>query len=223
MPPDDHDYQGICSLIYNVCKGDNMTKTQLHTKLDNIWYHYKTHILVGVFIVVFLIPMVLFNKSEKPAGLNVALVGNSINPIGQETLQKKATSTILGSKSTVEIKMDLWKLNGSITAPVNLDLNQKLMTQIGAKDIDVIIMDKKDFQLFAEKGAFVNLEDNQELSDIINNKGLQPVSYFGVDLTANKLLAEAGFDTLNKVLGVVANTKQKERSFRLIRWLISQQ
>lgn len=200
-----------------------MTKTELKTKLENIWYHYKTHILVGIFIVIALIPMLFLDKGEKPSGLNVALIGSSINPAQHEKLQRKATNAMFTKHSKLEIKIDLWKLNGSVTSSVNTALNQKLMAQIGTNDIDVMIMNKNDFLLFEKKGAFVNLEDNQELSDIINNKSLQPVSYAGIDITENKLLSDAGFDTHNKVLGIVSNSKHKKKAFQFVKWLTSQQ
>lgn len=199
-----------------------MTKTQLHTKWENIWYHYKTHILVGIFIVIALIPMLFLDKGEKPSGLNVALMGSTINPAQHEKLQKQATTAILNKHSKSEIKLDLWKIDGSITSSANIAFSEKLMAQMGASDIDVIIMDEHDFLILAKKGAFLNLEDYQELSDMINKKGFQPVSDTGIDITGNKLLSEAGFDPQNKVLGIVSNTKQKERALHFVKWLISQ-
>ncbi|MEH7009908.1 hypothetical protein V7087_03695 [Neobacillus niacini] len=34
-----------------------MTKIQLMKGLDNIWYHYKTYIIVGILVLAALVPM----------------------------------------------------------------------------------------------------------------------------------------------------------------------
>ncbi|WP_257345898.1 hypothetical protein [Pseudalkalibacillus decolorationis] len=208
-----------------------MTTKQLFNQLDNIWYHYKPHILVGIFIVVALIPLVFSSNDQRESALDVAIMGNVVDEQKQQNLQSKATSAILENDSDSEVKLNFWPVTGNLSAPQNHTLNQKLLTQIATKDIDILIMNMEDFLYYAQQGTFLRLDNHNKLSKLLQNKNVRPVSLksadegeehiLGVEINGNSLFEDAGFVTENKVLGIVSNAEHKETTSQFVKWLIN--
>ncbi|MFZ7946196.1 hypothetical protein [Neobacillus sp. 19] len=186
-------------------------------ELDNIWYHYKTHILIGILIIAALVPLAFFDKHEKPTALNVTFVGNTIEDKQQQALQKKANFQMLKPDSKSEIKLNFWRINGNLTTTQdNMDLYQKLLTQIAAKDIDILVLDKSDFLVLSQQGAFKDLDFiNKVNHDKKSNKN-------AIDLTEHALLRQAGFNSDNKVMAILSNTKKEETAIKFVQWFMKQ-
>lgn len=183
----------------------------MRKKFDNFWYYYKTHILVGIFIIAAVVPMVIFNKDEKPAALHVTLLGNGISHENQQQLQNEVTAIILGKDAKSEIKLNFWQMEGEIRSTTNIDLLQKLLAQIGAKEIDVLLLDKGDFDLMVKDDAFIELN---------SSKG--GGSKLGIDVTGNPILSKAGYNTENKMVCILKNTKNKATAVKFVDWLVKQ-
>ncbi|PGT20542.1 hypothetical protein COC96_00840 [Bacillus cereus] len=192
-----------------------MTQRQLMKKLDNIWYHYKTHILIGALVLALMIPFFFFSNDRKPSALNVTIIGNSIDLEQQRTLQKEASPHILKETSQSEIKFSFWEINGEISSPANIDLHQKLLAQITAKNIDILLIDKSDFLILFQQGAFLQLDS---IKDSGNNKNY---NMYGIDITGNKILRTAGYDTENKMMAILSNTQNKETAMKFVQWVAS--
>ncbi|MEH7014720.1 hypothetical protein V7087_28575 [Neobacillus niacini] len=193
-----------------------MTKIQLMKALDNIWYHYKAHILIGILVFAVLIPLIFFDKDQKSSALNVTVIGNTIGQKEQQALQREASSKILKADSKSEIKLNFWQINGQITSSTNVDLYQKLLAQITAKNIDIILIDKSDFLLLSQQGAFKELDSIEKSNnDNTSNK-------YGMDITGNEILRNAGYDTENKMMVILSNTKKEETAIKFVQWIANQ-
>ncbi|GHH99948.1 hypothetical protein [Neobacillus kokaensis] len=193
-----------------------MTKTELIKKLDNIWYHYKSHILIGIFVLAALIPLVFFDKDKKPSALNVTIIGNAINPKEQNALQKKASGEILNKDSTSEIKFNFWQVSDKLTSPTNMDLYQKLLAQVAAKDIDIIILDRSDYLVLSQQEAFKELDFIKK-----DNQNVQ-TDYDGISLTGNELLLHAGYNPDNKMMAIITNTEREKTAKKFVQWIVDQ-
>ncbi|WP_152597399.1 hypothetical protein [Neobacillus niacini] len=193
-----------------------MTKVQLMKALDNIWYHYKPHILIGILVFAALIPLIFFDKDQKSSALNVTVIGNTIGQKEQQALQKEASSKILKADSKSEIKLNFWQISGQITSSTNVDLYQKLLAQITAKNIDIILIDKSDFLLMSQQRAFIELDSiKKSNNDNTSNK-------YGLDITGNEILRNAGYDTENKMMVILSNTEKEETAIKFVQWIANQ-
>ncbi|MDN3017458.1 hypothetical protein PH210_14770 [Paenibacillus sp. BSR1-1] len=193
-----------------------MTKTQLLKKLDNICYHYKTHILTGVLVLAAVIPFVFFTKYEKPAALNVTFIGNTIEQKEQQALQKRASAEILKADLKSEIKLNFWRVNGTLASPGNMDIYQKMLAQIAAKDIDIMVLDRSDFVVLSQQGAFKDLDFIKKAN---NDK---KTDKNGMELTGNELLRRAGYNPDNKMMAIISNTQKKATAIKFVKWLVNQ-
>ncbi|MEH6995626.1 hypothetical protein V7075_23505 [Neobacillus drentensis] len=193
-----------------------MTKIQLMKEFDSIWYHYKTHFIVGILVIAALVPLVFFDKDQKTSALNVTVIGNTIGQKEQQSLQREASSKILKADSKSEIKLNFWQLNGQITSSANVDLFQKLLAQITAKNIDIIPIDKNDFLLLSQQKAFIKLDSIKKLNnDKTSNK-------YGIDITGNEILRNAGYDTENKMMAILSNTEREETAIKFVQWITNE-
>lgn len=202
-----------------------LNKQKLIKELDNFWYYYKIHVVVGVCILAIILYIVLTNNPVKNSALNVVMIGNT-GQAQQHTLQKAATEKILGKNTDSIIKMSFWPVKGELTSPENGARQQKLIAMIGAKDIDVLVMDKQAFLFYAKQGTFLKLDSLKQefpkearfLKAQGKNKGRKYI--YGIKIGQNHRLQSAGYDTKNKVLGIVANTGHQKRSIQFVRWLL---
>lgn len=80
-----------------------MNKQKIYNELDNIWYHYKPHILAGVFIAAIVIYFVIstVHHQAKESALNVILIGNQISVEQQKRFQQTAREKI-NSNSVIQ-------------------------------------------------------------------------------------------------------------------------
>ncbi|MGG1676199.1 hypothetical protein ACIFOT_10680 [Neobacillus sp. NRS-1170] len=187
-----------------------MTKIQLMKALDNIWYHYKAHILIGILVLFVFVPLVFLDKDQKPSALNVTIIGNTINPEKLQILQKEATTKILKADSKSEIRLNFWHINGNITSSTNIELYQKILAQITAKNIDVILIDRSDFLLLSQQRAFIELDSNKR-----SNNDNNPNKY-GIDITGNAVLRNAGYNTENKMMAILSNTQKEATAIKFV-------
>lgn len=162
------------------------------------------------------VPLVVFDKDQKPAALHVSLLGNGISQKSQQQLQNEVTSIILGKDAKSEIRMNFWQMDGQIRSMSNIDLYQKLLAQIGAKEIDVLILEKSDFDLMVKEDAFI------PLNNLGSNDGKGGGAEFGIDVTGNPILSEAGYNTENKMVCILKNTKNKQTAVKFVDWLENQ-
>ena len=206
-----------------------MKINKLFKEIDNIWYHYKPHIIVGVvvlaIVVYFIISMV--NHKSTEAALNVVLTGNGIEAKQTEQFQNSATDDILGdSQDDRVIRTDFWPYE--INDPQEGALLQKLVAMMTTHEVDVVVMDKKAFLDFASQGSFMNLDKlakelpkETSFIDVQLQESTQDQKQaYGILLDNNSKLKEAGFDTQNKVLAIMTNTKHKQTAIQFVHWLL---
>jgi ABC-type glycerol-3-phosphate transport system substrate-binding protein len=205
-----------------------MTKQTFKNKLDNYWYYYKTHFLIGILIIAAIILLSSLGKSEKPSALNVVFIGNGVGQEEQTRLQKAANSAILKNSRDAEVKLQFWSVARDLNSPQNIDLIQKLFTQISTKDIDVLVVNKNDFLTLARRGAFLDLKNNRDFNQVLTEQTISPVMsedhnrILGIELNGNPLLSHEGFRTGDKVIGILSNTQHKETANKFVQWFIKQ-
>lgn len=203
-----------------------MDKQKIVEELDNFWYYYKVHVLVGIFIVAIILYIVLTGGQTKDSALNVVITGNVVDEKQQTNLQQSATKDILGKNSDSIIKLDFWTANDGLSNGKHGDLQEKLMAMVAGKDIDVFIMDKDAFHLYAKQSTFLklhslkdNLPNDTQYLKTKEKDDSQPHLY-GIKVDGNKRLKKAGYDTKDKVLAIAGNTEHPKRSSQMVKWIV---
>jgi len=124
-------------------------------KFENFIHYYKIHIIVCIAVLAFLISIVYSIVTNVDPDLNVAFVG-SIFYQDTEVFKEKVKDAIpdlnaVGTDSAI--------LYEGMDGQMEIASNMKLTVLFAAADMDVFIIDKQQFDKFAQQGAFEKLDE----------------------------------------------------------------
>ncbi|HEU5138972.1 MAG TPA: hypothetical protein VFT51_03290 [Bacillales bacterium] len=192
-------------------------------EVDHIWYYYKVHIIVGIVIAAFVAYFVAAgqNDKDKETALHVILTGNQVKVEEQKSLQHAATEALLGAdKADSVIRIDFLPSG----AGMNMAATKKMVAMIAASEIDVLVMDKETFSVLAKQGNFMKLDQLKEEMpkkvSFLKWSSRKGKHLYGVEIGQNHRLKKEGYNTTNKVMGVVANSQHPELARRFMKWLV---
>lgn len=195
-------------------------------EIDHIWYYYKVHIIVGIAIAAFVSYYVVsgLNSEEQKTALHVVLAGNQVKVEQQKGLQQTATEDILGNRQADSIIRIDFLPSG---AGMNMAVTKKMVAMIAASQIDVLVMDKETLSALAKRGNFMELDKLKQgmPADVqflmLPGKGAKNEKHaYGIKIGQNHRLQKAGYNTTNKVIGIVANSQHPELAGRFMKWLV---
>lgn len=200
-------------------------------KLHYIWDYYKIHIIVGLLLIYVLTTFTLSMINRKEYVLNIALIGESVDFDRLSQFSHEVTKELVGNPSDKkEASVDFYKLMRDSQGELILDpaSTQKLIARIAAKQIDVIILDKKSFDALAVQGAFLRLDKTEglDLKDYKVEKTLKDMNgvkkgVYGIYVNYdNRWLKQIGYDYHDKIIAVLSNSEHKDLAIKFVKWLL---
>lgn len=208
--------------------GTKVDKVQLKEKAENFWYYYKVHTIVVVVLIVIVTIGILSAVSRKDSALNVTILGHLVNDEKRQNLQNEVTSKLI-KNSKQEISLNFMAFDKDSKDEASIAVVQKIVAMVSMKDLDILIADREVFDSYAKQGMFLRLDTVNGLSMLKNNgikfinsraegKDTEDVPY-GIDVADNKILLGMDYDSDNKVLGIVANTKRMDLTLQFLKWM----
>lgn len=198
----------------------------LKEKLENIWYYYKWHILSCVLAVFVAAALIGSYLNREKYVINISLVGYFDNSRNEavNNFQEDITKLLVpeANKRTSAL-VELYKSKDKSGKLKNLEPAnvEKLSVKIAAKEVDILIINKDDFNNYVNEDTFLRLDDLKlDNADKAYKLYKADSSVYGISVEGNKLLEEIGYDTKDKVMGILVNTKNKESSEKVINWLL---
>ncbi|SFE62707.1 extracellular solute-binding protein [Thermoanaerobacter thermohydrosulfuricus] len=201
-------------------------------KVEYIWDYYKVHIITGILVIYLLGAFTSSVLNRKEYVLNIAFVGKYMDFDRLNEFSKEVTKELIGDPSgKKQASIDFYGLVKNPNGNFTLDpaSTQKLMARMGAQDIDVIILDKNNFDILASQGAFLRLDEIKEL----NLSGLnvakveepsnevKPGAYGIYVRWNNKYLKNLGYDYNDKIIAIMANGQHKDLAIKFVKWLLN--
>lgn len=195
-------------------------------KLENIWYYYKWHILSCVLVVFVASALIGSYLNREKYVINISMVGYFDNSRNEavSNFQEDITKLLVpkADKRTSAL-VELYKSKDTSGKLKNLEPAnvEKLSVKIAAKEVDILIINKDDFNNYMNEDTFLKLDD-LKLDNANKSYNLYKTdsSVYGISVEGNKLLDKIGYDTKDKVIGILVNTKNKESSEKVINWLL---
>lgn len=199
---------------------ESMTRRE---KIEHIWYYYKLHIIGVILAVIFIISIISSMVNKKEYILNVYILGKSYSQEKIEEFQKQATHDLIGKSSKKEILVNFIAYDKNGRDPYSAASMQKFVALLATGSIDVLILDRPDFDELGKKEAFLKLDNLTGLPPGLEFIKLRDRDVaegdYGMILGNNGLLKEAGYDTNNKIVCILSNTKNLDKSVDFIKWL----
>lgn len=209
-------------------KFKEMTRKQI---VEYIWDYYKLQIVFGAF---FILLMGIFISEKINATdylLDVTFQGGYVDSKKVDELGNKALMAIVPvPKKNQSILMDFMALTKQTDGTETLDPNvqQKFVVQIAAKAIDVLVTTKSNFDIYAKQGIYKKLDNvksidlskyKSEKATVTSENGTEGI--YGIDIENSKFLKAAGFNTTNKVIGIVVNSTNELLSEKFVNWILN--
>ncbi len=200
-------------------------------KLSYLWEYYKFHAAIAIAIIVFasyLIYNIVTPNIESQ--LYVAMVNNTIDaPVLEEYRTNFADYLQLDPKTeSVDFNTGFYFTENS---EYSLNMKQVLITYVHAQQVDVIIAPESEFIEYAYNGfldplsdqlptdIYSSLTDSFYITDLVDDT---EKNAYGIYLTDAPLYKNNADNTDPYILGIVANSKQKDNTVEFIRSLFNQ-
>jgi len=199
-------------------------------KTSYILYYYKLHITIIIVLIAFIASYSMSIISRKDSVLNITLVGNSIDSNKQVQLETKAEDALIKTdKRKKEISFDFIQTSADPRDEISLVATQKLVASIASKDVDILILDTKDFDAYVKQGTIMKLTSIPNFSNVhvpnsslvigkVNNLDKADEAY-GINAESLPLLKYLNFDSTNKVICIPSNSKHVDKSIEFLKWI----
>lgn len=203
----------------------SMTKQE---KRDYIWYYYKNHMLIGLFSIVLIGSLVYDVASKNQIVFSLTLFGESDAVLELEEIQQTLTEVIVPNGSEKEkVLVQFYGLHEvQDTFDEITDLyQQKMLTQIAAQELDLVVMSESDFNFYSQENMFDSLDELEGINwGLISDKQLIKDSkvnkIYGIKLIENELLNEINYESSGKVIALVKNSLNKDKAVQVINYLL---
>lgn len=162
--------------------------------IDNYWYYYKWYVIGGLFLLFSAIVVIsqFFTQEKYDASVIWAMhgyVGEPYLDAMEEEFEKYVDDIDGNGEVNVRIILITYTSDGGmLNGDVELAMQQKLVTQLSAGDVYIVVADGTSYEGYMTKlNAFENLED-----DYPDNEKIDGIKYYLKDttFTQNELLKD---------------------------------
>lgn len=213
---------------------EKMADMTTREKFSYIKEYYKFHIIGTLVLIAIVTSFVVEAKNKKEPVLNVTMMGSYIDNQKLQDFQDKATAALIkdNPENKKIVAMDFLISSANPADQYAYASSQKLMAALAAGDIDILVMDKESFEVNSKEEIFLRM-DNLPQYSTLDLKDFEPLKFsdkekgieegvYGISIKNSQLFKNLDYDTSDKVLGIVSNSKNVDKSFEFLRWFISQ-
>lgn len=199
-------------------------------KTNYILYYYKFRMTIIIVLVVAIAFFSLNIINSKETVLNITLIGKYIDADKEDQLKNKADNALIKTdKKKKDISFVFLQTSDDPQDDTNSIAYQKLTALVSSRDVDILILDKKDFDNNVKKGLFMKLStipgffslhvpDSSLVKWKIknSNKASEP---YGINVEKLPVLKFINFDAKNKVMCIVSNSTHVNKAVDFLKWV----
>lgn len=200
----------------------DLKKMSRKEKIEYIWDYYKIHIIATLIAIVAVSSFVYSYVTKVEYVFNLTILCNDMDENARVNLEKQITNYVVGKgekrkRAAVEV-MPITDTGNS--SPMTAQYMQKFMVKLAAGEINLVIFDRSMLETYTKQEALVKLDD------IVNDKSVQGVSdntkgVYAVEADNIKILKDVGFNTKDKLVGIISSGKQKEKAVSVLKWMVN--
>lgn len=196
-------------------------------KLENFFHYYKLHMLISIVVIVVLFFSIRSCVTQIPADFTIICYGK-IYCQDQAVVENDVKQRLPDSAAP-----SVQFLSSLAEDPQYQYASQmKFVAMIAAQEVDIVIMDKENFDIHLKQGMFLSLDDfisEIGLADESYIKGSEivdetedgkliegPLHAYGIDITDNKFIKDNNVYAESAILAIVRNTEKIDRALEFI-------
>lgn len=211
----------------------NINKATLQNHFQYDWWQYFIAIAATIFIWTMIVAM---TRPQTPAELKVDifLVGGFAF---EEGLDAMSADILEDFPNLQEINFTNIVIDGN--PQLEVAGRQKLMVMLGSQTGDIFVFNQEEFEVLATQGAFLPLDGAVDdlIQDLIPQEELDRHLFaseeaegvyseprvFGLPLKGSIAFEESFFDVENKVIAVMAYSRNSQNALNVMRWILEKQ
>ncbi|HEY5561612.1 MAG TPA: hypothetical protein VIK72_07610 [Clostridiaceae bacterium] len=196
-------------------------------KIQYIWDYYKIQIIVTIMVLIGLVSFIHGQITKINYEFNLTIIGSSVDGDSIEKLKKTLTPIVIKNPTKKQSALVDIMSSGSLTGgndDASAQYLQKFIAELSANVIDLLILNKSDYDVFQKQGAFLRLDKLKGIDlsgiKIEELQGTTAKGFYGINLQDNKLLEKFRVNTENMILCIPASTKQGTKAVLAIKWIL---
>lgn len=199
-------------------------------KLENFFHYNKVYMIVGIAVIIIVALSIRSCVNRVEPDFYLVCYGN------------------IYCENPEEVENDIRERLPELAAPSALFIstasddpqylyaaNMKFVAMIAAGEIDVIIIDKENFDNYVAQGMFLPLDDlvdefgfpeesyvrgSENIDETEDGEPIKgPEQIFGIDITGNEFLTENNIYAENAIVTIVRNTERMDKAMGFVRSL----
>ena len=199
-----------------------VNKTIFRNHIHYDWWKY----LIGILATIFIWSMVsAMTRPQTPADkkLDIYMVGDYMLQDATEPISNKMLEDF---PELLEANF----FNIALGGEMEYVGRTQLMVMVGSQTGDIFTFSEDEFKVMAEQGAFVPLDEYiKEFEEIVPREKLEKYKYkaleegehyYGVPMDGINLFENTGYNVSDKVMGVMAYSKNQEKAIEAVKWFL---
>ncbi len=200
-------------------------------KWDYLWYYYKNYMIYGIIGLILVFSIVFEIVTNDQVIFNLTLCGQAELIPGYTELEQELTQLLSpDAKRKETARVQLYALENIEESFDELTAlyQQKLMTQVAAGELDLLVINQVDFDSMYHEGLFEPLGANKQIKwDQIDAQSLvyapNQEEVYAIKVDTNPILEALDYPTQNKLLVMINNSARKTEATQVINYLFSNQ
>jgi len=198
-------------------------------KLKNNLYYFRYHIIVGLALLIIIAVSIRSCVNRVDPNLNVVFMGNLFCN-DTEKLQADLISMIPGVEAVGTENLHISAQQEKQDPQMQMAMLQKAMVLVAAGDVDIFIMDKVNFEMYAVQGGFKKLDDFVEQHNIPEEKQYkakvenedEKEYVYGIDVLNSKMLKDANTVGQQLIAAISVNGKNYDNAVKFLELLLEE-
>lgn len=212
---------------------EKKTKESLRKTLDNFFYHYKFHVIFGLFLLIVvgsIVHTIIEGQIERvreanrpPADLEMLILGDYRLEDDLSSLEEKIKQQF-PDWETVDIEMEYSP--SEPRSPEDIAAMQKSIVILQTSEPDIYLFDRHQFHKLIESGPFLKLDSlmNNSQNDSQDESRFQYYQQeedeephiYGLNVADHDLFASLGIENKDLIAAVRVDTNNKENALRFL-------
>ncbi len=197
-------------------------------KIENFFHYYKTHMILSVLLLFVLFFSIRSCINRVPSDLVVVLYGE-VMVQDEQLIQEQIKENI-----PELVAPDVQHIPTNENDPqYQMAVQMKLLAMMSAREIDIMIMDKTNFEMYAGQEIFMPLEDIMDDLDLPEERFVKaapiinetedgelvkgPLQAYGVSISDSNFAKEKQIYGNNPVAAIVSNSTRVDIAIRFIK------
>ncbi|AUS98155.1 hypothetical protein CDQ84_10560 [Clostridium thermosuccinogenes] len=197
-------------------------------KVNNFFHYHSKHILIGIIVLIVLAVSIRSCVTAVQPDFNIVFIGEFFMNDTEAMAEKIKTGVPDIKEPGIQI-MTISKSGDAENAQMDYAARMKIMAMMGTAEIDVMILDKTQFEIYGKQEALMDLQsfvEEAQISDELTKdcwleiEETKEVHLYGIDVSESEFFKDLNLFGEEKIAAIAANTQNYDKAVKVIELLL---